>query len=63
MNLRVYVLVATLIQTLQPRMLDVKIKIKSGKKSQNNEIEVTTEINEGKNIFMLQHQIPCRDHI
>ena len=63
MNLSVYVLVATLIQKLQPRMLDVKNKIKSGKESQNNEIEVTTEIKEGKNIFMLQHQSPRRDHI
>ena len=53
--------VATLIQKLQPRMLDVKIK--SGKENQNNEIEVTTEIKEGNNIFMLQHQIPCRDDI
>ena len=62
MNLSVYVLVATLIQKLQPRMLDVK-KLKSGKESQNNETEVTTELKKGKNIFMLQHQIPCRDHI
>ena len=61
MKLSVYILVATLIQKLQPRMLDVKIK--SGKESQNNETEVTTEIKKGKNIFMLQHQIPCRDHI
>ena len=37
--------------------------IKSGKDSQNNETEVTTEIKKGKNNFMLQHQIPCRDHI
>ena len=36
-------------------------KIKSEKESQNNEIEVTTEIKEGKNSFMLQHHIPCRD--
>ena len=36
-------------------------KIKSEKESQNTEIEVTTEIKEGKNIFMLQHHIPCRD--
>ena len=63
MNLSVYVLVTTLIQKLQPRMLDVKNKIKTGKESQNNEIEVTTKIKEGKNIFMLQHQSPCRDHI
>ena len=64
MNLSVYVLVATLIQKLQPRTLDVKNKKKkSGKESQNNETEVTTEIKKGKNIFMLQHQIPCRDHI
>ena len=27
----------------------------------NNEIEVTTKIKEGNNIFMLQHHIPCRD--
>ena len=31
------------------------------KKAKNNEIEVTTEIKDGKNIFMLQHHIPCRD--
>ena len=54
MNLSAYVLVATLIQNLQPRNLHVKNK--SGKERQNNEIEVTTEIKEGKNIFMLQHQ-------
>ena len=35
-------------------------KIKSGKESQNNEIKVTTEIKEGKNIFMLQRNFPCR---
>ena len=63
MNLSVYVLVATLIQKLQPRMLDVKNKKKNGKESQNNETEVTTEIKKGKNIFILQYQIPCRDHI
>ena len=40
-----------------------KKKKKSGKESQNNETEVTTEIKKGKNIFMLQHQIPCHDHI
>ena len=51
MNLSVYVLVATLIQKLQPSMLDVKNK--SGKESQNNETEVTTELKKGKNIFML----------
>ena len=44
-------------------MQDVKNKIKSGKESQNNEIKVTTDINEGNNMFMLQHQSPCRDHI
>ena len=38
-----------------------RLKIKSGKESQNNETEVTTEIKEGKNIFMLQHHIPCCD--
>ena len=36
--------VATLIQKWQPRVLDVKNK--KWKKSQNNEIEVTTEIKE-----------------
>ena len=51
--------VATLIQKLQPRNLHVKNE--SGKERQNNEIEVTTEIKEGKNIFMSQHHIPCRD--
>ena len=61
MNLSVYVLIATLIQNLQPRMLDVINK--KWKESQNNETEVTTEIKKGKIIFMLRHQIPCRDHI
>ena len=51
--------VATLIQKLQPRNFHVKNK--SGKESQNIEIEVTIGIKEGKNIFMLHHQIPCRD--
>ena len=50
--------VATLIQKWRPRVLDVKNK---KWKSQNNEIKVTTEIKEGKNIFMLQHNFPCRD--
>ena len=62
MNLSVYVWVATLIQKFQPRIAGCE-KIKSGKESQNNETEVTTEIKEGKNIFMLQHHFPCRDHI
>ena len=54
-------------------MLDVKKKKNlkkkkkkkklSGKESQNNETEVKTEIKKGKKIFMLQHQIPCRDHV
>ena len=51
--------VATLIQKLQPRNLHVKNK--SGKESQKNEIEVTTEIKKRKNIFMLQHHIPYHD--
>ena len=46
--------VATLIQKWQPRVLDVKKK--SGKESQNNEIEVTTEIKEGKNNFYVATQ-------
>ena len=53
--------VATLIQKLQPRNLHVKNE--NGKESLNIEIEVTTEIKEGKNIFMLQHNFPYRDHI
>ena len=61
MNLSVYVLVVTLIHKLQPRMLDVKNK--KWKRKSNNETEVTTEIKKGKNIFMLQHHFPCRDHI
>ena len=42
--------VVTLIPKWQPRVLDVKKK--SGKEIQNTEIEVTTEIKEGKNIFL-----------
>ena len=41
--------VTTLIQKWQPRVLDVKNK--KGKESQNNEIEITPEIKEGKKFF------------
>ena len=47
--------VATLIQKWQLRVLDVRNK--KWKRNQNNEIEVTTEIKEGKNIIYVATQI------